>query len=425
MRALHAIGHALTTSASMTWEILWALVFGFALSALLQAVVRRSTIERHLGGDGPGAVTVATLAGAASSSCSYAAVALARTLVRKGASFAAALAFEIASTNLVIELGIVLAVLVGWQFTAGEFVGGPMMIVVVAVVCRRVLPHPMADAARRQAERGRAGSMEGHAAMDMSIDAEGGPWRRLRSPRALTAISHVFVMEWAAVLRDVVLGLVVAGAVAAWVPVGFWHHFFFTGHPRWSEAWGPLVGPVIALLSFVCSVGNVPLAAVLWNGGMSFGGVVSFVFADLLIIPVIVIHRRYYGTRMALFVLGTYYAAIVVAGYVVELVFSGTGLVPTGRHARVMGNAVHWNLTSALDVVSLLVALVLVVRFVRSGGWPMLKEMGGPAGATGHLHDGHAHHAAPTTAATPDGPCGDEPAPPGSGHDRAAPAAHD
>ena len=418
MRALHAVGHALGTSASMTWEILWALVLGFALSAVVQAVVRRSAIERHVGDDRPRAVAVATLAGAASSSCSYAAVALARTLVRKGASFAAALAFEIASTNLVIELGVVLAVLVGWQFTAGEFAGGPIMIVVVALVCRRFLTRPMADAARQQADLGLAGAMEGHAAMDMSIDADGGPWRRLRSPQAFTAVSHVFVMEWAAVLRDVVLGLLAAGAVAAWVPVGFWHHVLFTGHTAWSEAWGPLIGPVVAMASFVCSVGNVPLAAVLWNSGMSFGGVVSFVFADLLIIPVIVIHRRYYGTRMALFVVGTYYLAVVMAGYVVELVFGAAGLVPAGRHARVTADAVHWNLTTALDLASLVVALILLVRFVRSGGWPMLKEMGGPAAA------GHRPHGHPRPAGLP-GPGGDGPAPPGPAHGRVAPAAHD
>ncbi|HUI04668.1 MAG TPA: permease [Acidimicrobiales bacterium] len=423
MGALRAVGHALETTGSMTWEILWALVFGFALSALLQAVVRRSTIERHLGDDGPRAVAVATLAGAASSSCSYAAVALARALVRKGASFTAALAFEIASTNLVVELGIVLAVLVGWQFTVGEFAGGPVMIVVVALACRRFLGRPLAEAARAQAELGLAGSMEGHAAMDMSIDAPGGPWRRLRSPGALSAVSRVFVMEWAAVLRDVALGLVVAGAVAAWVPTGFWHHFFFTGHPGWTEVWGPLVGPVIAMASFVCSVGNVPLAAVLWNAGMSFGGVVSFVFADLLILPVVVIHRRYYGTRMALFVLATYYGAIVVAGYVVELVFAGTGLVPAGRHARVAARALHWDLTSALDMVALVLALVLVVRFVRSGGLPMLKEMGGAPGGAGHAHhDGAAGDAHKGARPGPlDGPAGG--AHPGRG--KAAPDAHD
>jgi len=429
MRALRAVGHALETTGSMTWEILWALVFGFALSALLQAVVRRSTIERHLGDDRPRAVAVATLAGAASSSCSYAAVALARTLVRKGASFSAALAFEIASTNLVVELGIVLAVLVGWQFTAGEFAGGPVMIVIVALVCRRFLRRPLADAARAQAELGLAGSMEGHAAMDMSIDAAGGPWRRLRSPGALSAVSHVFVMEWAAVLRDVVLGLVIAGAVAAWVPAGFWHHFFLTRHPGWSEAWGPLVGPVIAMASFVCSVGNVPLAGVLWNGGMSFGGVVSFVFADLLILPVVLIHRRYYGTRMALFVLSTYYGAIVVAGYAVELVFGGAGLVPGGRHARVAETAVRWNLTSALDVAALVLALVLVVRFARSGGLPMLKAMGGPPRDTGHPHHGHphrngAHHEGGAGDAHHDAP-GGAPALPGPAHGTNAPTAHD
>ncbi len=284
MRALHALVHALAISGSMTWEILWALILGFGLSAVVQAVVRRSTIVRLLGVDRPKTLAIATGLGAASSSCSYAAVALARSLFRKGASFTAAIAFEIASTNLVIELGIILALLIGWQFTLAEFVGGPLMIVLLAVLFRLFLRQRLLDEAKAQADKGLAGSMEGHAAMDMSIQDQGGMWKRLRSTQATTAVSHIFVMEWASVIRDIVLGLLIAGAVAAWVPNSFWQNLFFVGHPTLAKIWGPLIGPIVSLLSFVCSIGNVPLAGVLWNGGISFGGVVAFIFADLIIV---------------------------------------------------------------------------------------------------------------------------------------------
>jgi uncharacterized membrane protein YraQ (UPF0718 family) len=224
-------------------------------------------------------------------------VALARSLFRQGASFTAAMAFEIASTNLVVELGVILALLIGWQFTLAEFVGGPIMIILLAVLFRLFLRQRLLDAAAAQADRGLAGSMEGHAAMDMTIAGRGSLWHRLRSPQALTSVSHIFVMEWAAVIRDIAAGLLIAGAVAAWVPDSFWGHLFLSGHPLASRLWGPLIGPVVSLLSFVCSIGNVPLAGVLWNGGISFGGVVAFIFADLIIVPILVIYRKYYGTK--------------------------------------------------------------------------------------------------------------------------------
>ena len=377
MRALKALGHALDISGSMTWEILWALIFGFALSSVIQAVVRRSTIIRLLGDDRPRTLAIATGFGAASSSCSYAAVALARTLFRKGASFTAAMVFEIASTNLVVELGLILALIIGWQFTLAEFVGGPIMIVLLAVIFRLFLRKRLIDAALSQANKGLAGSMEGHAAMDMSISEGGSVFRRLRSRKALTSISHIFIMEWTAVIRDVVAGLLIAGGVAAWVPNSFWRHFFAVGHPLLSKIWGPLIGPVVSLLSFVCSIGNVPLAAVLWNGGISFGGVVSFIFADLIILPILVIYRKYYGTRMMLFVLGSFYVTMVLAGYLVEFLFDGLGLVPTTRNAKVTEIAIQWNYTTILNIIALVMAAGLIYRFVRTGGIPMLKMMGG------------------------------------------------
>jgi hypothetical protein len=390
---LDGIGHALSLAGSMTWEILWALILGFALAAVVQSVVRRSEVIKLLGDDRPRTLAIASGLGAASSSCSYAAVALARSLFRKGASFTAAMAFEIASTNLVVELGIILALLIAWQFTVAEFVGGPIMIVLLAVAFRLFLRKRLLDEARRQAERGLAGSMEGHAAMDMSIQASGPIWRRLRSPGASTAVSHIFVMEWAAVIRDIVLGLLIAGAIGAWVPDSFWRHFFLTSHPLAAKLWGPVIGPVVSVVSFVCSIGNVPLAGVLWNGGISFGGVVAFIFADLIILPILNIYRKYYGTRMMLFILGTFYATMVIAGYVIEFLFGAIGLIPSGRHAKVVEASITLNYTTVLNILFLVLAALLVYRFVRSGGIPMLRGMGGgPETGAAHTEGGaHAH----------------------------------
>lgn len=383
---LSAVGHALAVAGSMTWEILWALILGFALSAVVQAVVRRTTIVALMGDARPRTLAVSAGLGAASSSCSYAAVALARALFRKGADFTAAMAFEIGSTNLVVELGIILALLMGWQFTAAEFVGGPLMIVVLALLFRLFVRPRLVDAARTQAQRGIAGSMEGHAAMDMSVAGDGPFWRRLLSPAGFTAVSHVFVMEWLAILRDLVLGLLIAGAVAAWVPEKFWQSFFLVDHPGWSVLWGPIVGPLVAIVSFVCSIGNVPLAAVLWNGGISFGGVIAFIYADLLILPILNIYRKYYGTRMMLTLLGTFYAAMVAAGYLVELIFGTSGLIPAQRAATVAEASVSWNYTTWLNVAFLVLALVLIVRFVRTNGLAMVRMMGGSPDPAEHRH---------------------------------------
>jgi uncharacterized membrane protein YraQ (UPF0718 family) len=377
MRVIHAIGHALAVAGGMTWQILWSLILGFGLSAIVQALVRKSTVERLLGDDSPKALAAATGFGIASSSCSYAAVALARGLFRKGGNFTAVMVFEIASTNLVIELGIIMALLLGWQFTAAEFVGGPIMIVLIAVLFRLFLRQRLVDAAKHQADLGLAGSMEGHAAMDMSVRTEGSLWSRLSSAEGFTAVAHVFVMEWAAVLRDIVLGLLIAGALGAWVPDSFWQHLFFTGHPLLAKVWGPLLGPVISIISFVCSIGNVPLAAVLWNGGISFGGVISFIFADLIILPILVIYRKYYGTKMMLFILATFYVTMVTAGYAVELIFGAAGLIPTTRNATVLNPMISWNYTTYLNIVFIAAAAILIWRFFRTGGAMMLKMMGG------------------------------------------------
>src|SRR2546425_1623708 len=316
------IAHALNLAFGMFWEILWALILGFALSATVQAVVSKSEMTRLLPDDSPRSLAIACGLGAASSSCSYAAVALARSIFRKGANFTAAMAFEFASTNLVIELGIIMVLLLGWQFTLAEFVGGLLMIAILAVLFKAFLRPALVREAREQAERGLVGAVEGHAEMAMSV-TDGPLIQRIFSPGGFTAVSHSFVMDWAAIWRDIAGGLLLAGALAAWVPTEFWQRFFLVRHPVAALFWGPLVGPIVAMLSFVCSIGNVPLAAVLWNGGISFGGVISFIFADLIVLPILNIYRKYYGGRVALFLLATSYTAIVMAGLMGRLVFKG------------------------------------------------------------------------------------------------------
>ncbi|MCX5188954.1 permease [Streptomyces sp. NBC_00268] len=395
---MHALLHALSIAGSMTWDITWALILGFALSAVVQAVVRKGTVVSLLGDDQPRTLALAAALGAASSSCSYAAVALARSLFRKGANFTAAMAFEIASTNLVVELGVILALLMGWQFTAAEFIGGPVMIIVLAVLFRLFLRDRLLRQARGQAERGLAGSMEGHAAMDMSIQREGSFAGRLFSREGFTSTSHVFAMEWAAILRDVVVGLLIAGAIAAWVPDSFWRTFFFDGHPLEAKLWGPVIGPLVAVASFVCSIGNVPLAVVLWKGGIGFGGVVAFIFADLLILPIINIYRKYYGARTAAFIFATFYFAMVIAGYVVELVFGGLGLIPRQDDAKLPAEGISWNYTTWLNIAFLLLAAVLLARFWHTGGRTMLRMMGDPPETESHSGVHHQHGTKPRGA---------------------------
>src|SRR5213083_689569 len=384
-----AIGAAISLAFAMFWEILWALVLGFGLSAIVQAVVSKSEMSRLLPDDSPRTLMIASGLGAASSSCSYAAVALARSIFRKGPNFTAAIAFEFASTNLVIELGIIMILLLGWQFTLAEFVGGLLMVAILAVLFKAFLRPALVREAREQAERGLVGAMEGHAEMDMSV-TDGPLIQRIFSPGGFTAVSHSFVMDWAAIWRDIAGGLLLAGALAAWVPTEFWQRFFLVRHPVAALFWGPLVGPIVAMLSFVCSIGNVPLAAVLWNGGISFGGVISFIFADLIILPILNIYRRYYGLRMAGFLFASFYATMVAAGLAIEFLFEGLGLAPTSRHAKVLEPHVTLNYTTGLNVIFLGLAGVLLVRFFKTNGPTMLRMMNVPRGHASHAE--HRHH---------------------------------
>jgi uncharacterized membrane protein YraQ (UPF0718 family) len=375
MQIINSIGQALFTSFSMFWEILWPLILGFTLSGIVQALVSHQALAKTLGCEGPKCISLATLFGIASSSCSYAAVALARSIFQKGASFVSAMAFELASTNLVIELGIILVVLMGWQFMAAEFI--------IALLFRLTLTPRLVQRAREQAEKGLTGRMEGHAAMDMSVSG-GSFFSRLFSRRGLTAVSNFFVMDWASVWVDIVLGLLIAGALAAWVPDSFWNVFFFSNNPTLARIEGPLVGPLVSIVSFVCSVGNVPLAAVLWRGGISFGGVVSFIFADLIILPILDIYRKYSGWRVMGYILLTFYITMAASGYVVEFLFQALGIIPSNRNIVAITGGVQWNYTTILNIVFLLLAVILVTRFIRTGGVSMLRMMNQPEHEMSH-----------------------------------------
>jgi len=378
--------NAIVISFGMLWEILWALILGFGLSAIIQAVASRRQMSKLLPNDSPKSIAIATGLGAASSSCSYASVAIARSLFRKGADFTSAIVFEFASTNLVIELGIIMWLLLGWQFTLAEFIGGPVMIIILVIIFRIFLKKSLVEKARKQADKGVVGVMEGHAEMNMSQD-KGTLFQKATSKQGVTSISHYFVMDWISVWKDIALGLLIAGALAAWVPNSFWQSFFFTSNHTLSTIWGPIIGPIVSMISFVCSIGNVPLAAVLWNGGISFGGVISFIYADLLILPILNIYRKYYGIAMTVFLTMSSYVAIVLAGFFTEVLFGWLHLIPTTRHALEMSSGISLNYTTVLNMIFVILAMLLVTRFYKTGGIKMLRMMNSHA-ERHHEHSG-------------------------------------
>ena len=381
------LGEALRLAFAMFWQVLWPLALGFLLSAIVEAVVPKQAVARLLGRDSPRSVATAAGLGAASSSCSYAAVALARSLFRRGASFANTIIFEFASTNLVIELGLVLLILLGWQFLAGELAGGLLMVVLLAVIFRATLSRRLVAAARAQAERGLSGRMEGHAAMDMSV-TEGTLLHRLFSPPGFTAVAHYFFMNAYSLWTDLVLGFLIAGALGAWVPESWWSALFLSGHGAGTEVWGAFIGPLVAVISFVCSVGNVPLAAVLFRGGISFAGVIAFIFADLIIIPILDIYRKYYTARVSAYLFAVSYATMVLAGLAIGAVFTLLHLTPTNRAITVFDTTISWNSDTFLDIAFLLLIALLAIRFLRTGGIEMLRMMEmKPEAAQAHAHN--------------------------------------
>jgi hypothetical protein len=279
----------------------------------------------------------------------------------------------------------------GWQFTLAEFIGGPLMIAIMVLLFKLFLTPKIIEAARKQAEKGLQGRMEGHASMDMSLH-DGSVWQRMISAKGRTAISHFFVMDWASLWIDIAVGLLIAGVLAAWVPNSFWQAFFLQGHPILAKLWGPLIGPIVAILSFVCSVGNVPLAAVLWNGGISFGGVVSFLFADLIVLPILNIYRKYYGLGTSTFLLGIFYISMAAAALAIEGLFDILHLVPHERNVHVMEESIRWNYTTVLNIFFLVLASVLVIRFLRTGGLQMMRMMSSSHDHTvSHEHQDNHH----------------------------------
>lgn len=369
-----AILQAFEMAFLMGWEIFWVLVLGLGLSAIIQAVVPKSMISKLLPDVSLTSLLIACGLGTASSSCSYAAVALTRSLIRKGANFIAAMAFQLASTNLVIELSVLIIILLGWQFALAEFVGGFVLVAIMAILFRKFVSDQLIKEATLKADRNVMGKMEGHALMDMSI-TDGPLFKKIFSSKGVTAISHNFIMEWAAIWKDILIGLIIAGALAAWVPQNVWNAFFLQNHPILTKFWGPLIGPLIAMLSFVCSVGNIPLAAVLWNGGISFGGVISFIFADLIVLPILHIYWKYYGTKMMTAIFIIYYIAMVLASIIIEYLFQLFDLIPKTRSAKIIEISIQLNYTSILNMIFGTVAIYLLYRFFKTGGMKMLKMM--------------------------------------------------
>ena len=364
------VAHSLREAFFMFWATLWALILGFGISGAVQAFVPRVEMERALGRRGPREIGRATLYGAASSSCSYAASAMAKTLFQRGADFVSSMVFMFASTNLVIELGIVIWVLLGWQFALGELVGGVIMIVLFVLVARVVLK-------RREIEAARAGLGAGGHVHDAASTR--GRWReRLRSPAGWADAASYTFADAKMLRKEMAAGYLVAGFLAVLVPVSVWNDVFVTGHGFWTSLQNVVVGPFIALIACVCSIGNVPLAAALWHGGISFGGVMSFIFADLIALPLLFIYRRYYGRRLALKLLFTFWAVMSAAGLAVEYLFLGAGIVPTTRPAAVVPTEFSWDYTTFLNIVFLL---------LLAGLWWLARNQQRLGGGAGYAID--------------------------------------
>jgi uncharacterized protein len=364
MDVVEVIWHGLRDSFLMAWEVWWALVFGFAISGVVQAWVPRERIENALSGSGPRAVGLATGLGAASSSCSYAAVAIAKSLFEKGASAATALAFQFASTNLVWELGLVLWVLIGWQFTLAEYLGGLVMIALMAAFLRAFVSPRLERRARAHAREADAAHQH-HAAASEQLS-----WReRLTSVSAWSDVAHNFRGDWHMLWKEITAGFLLAGFVAQ-LGDGFFNGLFLEGTGGVLGALeNVVVGPAIAVLSFVCSVGNVPLAAVLWSGGISFAGVLAFLFADLIVLPIIAIYRKYYGTAFALRITALMFVTMVIAALVVDALFSGAGLIPTGARPsrKDIFGVVALDYKLALNMLGLVVFGLLMWLTARRG----------------------------------------------------------
>ena len=378
---LSTIGEGLKQSFLMAYQVWWALVLGFAISGVVQAWVPREQIETSLSGRGPKPVALATGLGAASSSCSYAAIAIAKSLLQKGASATTALAFQFASTNLVWELGLVLWVLIGWQFTLAEFVGGIVLIVLMTALLRFFVSPRLEEQARRHAQEAQEGHVHEHGAL-----AEGGmSWRRrLTSAESWTGVAHNFRADWAMLWKEITVGFLLAGFIGL-LGDDFFNGLFITDAPALVQTIeNAIVGPLIAVLSFVCSVGNVPLAAVLWSGGISFAGVVAFIFADLIVLTIVAAYRKYYGTAFALRITALMFVTMVIAALLVDLLFGLAGLIPEGprpSRGEIFGS-IEVDYKLFLNLIGLAIFTVLMWMTRRRNGYRLAASAVGQ----GHCH---------------------------------------
>ena len=362
------IGRSLREGLFMFWDTLWALVLGFTLSGVVQAFVSKEQMRAKLGNHRPAAVGRAAGYGMVSSSCSYAASAMSKSLFAKGADFVAAMVFMIAATNLVIELGIVMLVLLGWQFMAAEFVGGPIMITLLALLGGFVFRTALVEGARRRV-RGEDvngdGAPHDHASMtgvsdERQEELEQASWSKtMRSPAAWSDAASYAVADVTMLRRELVIGYTISGFLAVVIPTHVWNVLFIHGHGFWTSLENALVGPLIAVLSWVCSIGNVPLAAALWSGGISFGGVISFIFADLIAMPLILIYRKFYGARLTIRLVSLFYVLMAVAGLATEGIFRLLHAVPTTRSLQVTSAHFEWNYTTFLNMLFILLAVAV------------------------------------------------------------------
>jgi uncharacterized protein len=358
MDVLDQIGQGLWNAFQMAWEVWWALVLGFLLSAIVQAWVPRSRMERALGGRELETVVLSTGLGAASSSCSYAAVAIAKSMFQKGASLVAAMTFQFASTNLVFEIGIVMWIFLGWRFTLAEFAGGLILIVLMWIGLRLFV-------SRREEERARERAL----AAETGHQHHSAGGSRLLSLDAWSDVAHNFRGDWGMLWREITAGFLIAGFIAL-LPMSVFNDLFLTDTGgRWQLLENVVVGPLVAVLSFVCSVGNVPLAAVLWAGGISFSGVIAFIYADLIIIPLVLVYGRYYGWRVTAVLVGIMFGAIVAAALAVDGIFSALGLIPEERPSidSITERGIAWNYTTVLNIAFTLVAAALIGLTIRRG----------------------------------------------------------
>ena len=330
-------GQALLMALGMFWKVAWSLVLGFAISATLQAVVSKAGMQRALGRSGIREVALAAVLGAASSSCSYASASVSRTLFKKGAALVPTLAFLFASTNLVVELGVVLYLLMGWQFTAAEWIGGVVLIGIMSGLVSLTYPKRLIEAARHYPEAGGSGHDHG----DMT--APGNTlWQKLTGRQGRVMIAQNFAMDWGMLWKDLALGFLIAGALSAFVPDGFWQALFVThASPLVQVPANALIGPLAAVISFVCSIGNVPMAAILWGAGISFGGVLAFLYADLIVLPLLDVYRRYYGWKMAAYIGAIFYTTMVLAALAMDLLFNALGWVPA-RNPNIRAEVMHF-----------------------------------------------------------------------------------